>query len=221
MNHIKPKLKVSSLFVAVAIATVTTATNGLFMIPNNNDGNATAQPYFFAQPLKVHIDKTDHVLDNYGVIIRNIDYGNHVEELYTDSISSPSNVIISGSLSVHDGDRLIVCVMKMSTKQTACDMESAHYNQVATEFFVDMNNVKVFQQNNTNDGGDGTSNGQSTGGTSSNGKLDQYNSNQPSSNAIGGNNNGSFRHTYLHNTRNTNTIYNNNNIHFSFYFSYY
>jgi hypothetical protein len=172
MNTKHPMLKSSQLITVVAITVAMTSS----VIVLGNVNNAMSQVDFFVQPVTVNIDKTDQVLGNYGLVIRNMDNGNHVENLYSDSFSSPRNVVIDTSISVHDGDRLLACVVKMNTKDMACDMQTAHYGQTTTEFFVDMNTAsQITQQNND---------GNQQGG------VDQFNPNS-SSNATNTNNSSS------------------------------
>jgi hypothetical protein len=137
-----------------------------------------SQVDFFVQPVRVNIDKTYQILGNYGLIVRNMDNGNHVEKLYSDSFSSPRNVVVDGTIGVHDGDRLQACVMNINTKDMACDMQTAHYGQSATEFFVDMSTAsQVPQQNND---------GNQQGG------VDQFNPNSSSNTTNTNNSSGSF-----------------------------
>lgn len=172
MNTKHPMLKSSQLITVVAMTVAMTSS----AIVLGNVNNAMSQVDFFVQPVTVNIDKTDQVLGNYGSVIRNMDSGNHVENLYSDSYGSPRNVVVDGTISVHDGDRLLACVMKMNTKDMACDTQTAHYGQSTTEFFVDMNTASQIPQQNNH--------GNQQGG------VDQFNPNS-SSNATNTNNSSS------------------------------
>jgi hypothetical protein len=124
------------------------------MIVLGHVGNAMAQVDYFAQPVRVNVDKTDQIIGNYGLVLKDMDSENHIENIYSDSPYSPRNVFIDGTINVHDGDRLIACIMNINAQNMACDMQTAHYGQSVTEFFVDMYNASpVPQQNSNNDDG--------------------------------------------------------------------
>jgi hypothetical protein len=189
-----PMLKSSQLmiFIAITVASVS------FVVVLGNVRNIMAQVDYFAQPVRVNIDKTNQIIGNYGLVLKDMDSENHIENIYSDSPYSPRNVFIDGTINVHDGDRLVGCIMNINAQDMACDMQTAHYGQSITEFFVDMNKASpVPQQNNDDNGGN------------QQGEVDKFNPNS-SSNASNANNdsssNFSNNSTYLPTTV-TKTVY--------------
>lgn len=111
------------------IIVITLGTLGLTTL---NEANA------FSQSVKIHIDKTDYLLGDYGVIIYNYNTGVHVKNIYTDSTTSPF-VVVDGTIGAINGDRLNVCVMQMNSGLTACDSRYASNPFEYLDFFVNMN----------------------------------------------------------------------------------
>ena len=97
-----------------------------------NEANA------FTQSVKIHIDKTDFLLGEYGVLLHNYDTGVNAKNYYTDSTYS-SYVTVDGSISATSGDRLQACVMQMSSELMACDYKYASNPSYYLDFYVDMN----------------------------------------------------------------------------------
>jgi hypothetical protein len=137
-----PVSRKSAVSVSMVIVTIIMTAGLVFGLSNDNN-IAMAQSDSFSQPIRVHVDKTDRSLGNYGLSLRDTDTGNHVEQLYTDSVNSPQNIYIDGSIRVHDGDTVQACMMQMSTNKIACDTETTHYSDSVTEFFIDMSNAQT------------------------------------------------------------------------------
>ena len=97
-----------------------------------NEANA------FTQSVKIHIDKTDFLLGEYGVLLHNTDTGVDAKNYYTDS-SYSSYVTVDGYISATSGDRLQACVMQMSSERMACDYKYASNPSYYLDFYVDMN----------------------------------------------------------------------------------
>jgi len=100
-----------------------------------NEANA------FTQSVKIHIDKTDFLLGEYGVLLHNYDTGVNARNYYTDSTYTPF-VVVDGSISATSSDRLQACVMQMSTELMACDYKYASNPSYYLDFYVDMNDAK-------------------------------------------------------------------------------
>jgi hypothetical protein len=137
------KSRKSALSTSIVIVTAIIMTAGFVFELSNNNNIAMAQSDIFSQPVRVNVDKTDRSLGDYGLSLRDTDTGNHVEQLYTDSINSPQSIHIDGSIGVHDGDRVVACMMQMSTKEIACDTQTANLSDSVTEFFIDMSNAQT------------------------------------------------------------------------------
>jgi hypothetical protein len=84
----------------------------------------------------VHLDKTENILNDYGVFIKNIDTGELIDNLYTDD-GKYRYVDIPGSIDASEGERLLACAMQIDTEQIACAGEMAY--GPSTEFYIDMN----------------------------------------------------------------------------------
>lgn len=96
-----------------------------------NEANA------FTQSVKIHIDKTDFILGEYGLILYNYDTGVNAKNYYTDSTYSPF-VTVDGYIAANNGDRLQACVMQMSTGLMACDYKYASNPYYYLDFYVNM-----------------------------------------------------------------------------------
>lgn len=195
------KSNISKQSQRITVVTAITVASISFAMVLGNVSNAMAQASLFSQPVRVNINKTNQIIGNYGLVIRDMDSGNHVENTYSDSPNSPRIGFIDGAINVHDGDRLLACVMQMNTQDMACDMQTAYYSQSVAEFFVNMNNASPAPQQNNDDGG---------GGGNQQGEFDQFNPNSPSNafNADGGNTSSSSSgSTFLPPTININTVH--------------
>jgi hypothetical protein len=136
-------IKASSLEIVLIVVAITASILTIFISPaNNSHNNAIAQPDYFEQPVKVNIDTTDYVLGEYGVIVNNLDTGDSISNLYTNSEESSRYQTTEGSISSHDGDSLMACVKDMSTDEMACDKQTTFYDDSKTVFFVDMNDAR-------------------------------------------------------------------------------
>ena len=113
------------------IIVITLCTMGLTAL---NEANA------FTQSVKIHIDKTDYLLGEYGVLLHNYDTGVNAKNYYTDR-STSSFVTVDGYIEATTSDRLQACVMQMSTELMACDYKYASNPDYYLDFYVDMNDA--------------------------------------------------------------------------------
>jgi hypothetical protein len=92
----------------------------------------------FTDSVMVHLDKTDFFIGNYIVMVKNIDSGKHVENIYFDGMDSLRLVDIPGDIKTKKGQTLMACAMQLITKEVSCDTKTVSNNN--TEFFVNMAN---------------------------------------------------------------------------------
>lgn len=130
-KKINNKFKTHERCIMSLIIVITLCTMGLTAL---NEANA------FTQSVKIHIDKTDYLLGEYGVLLHNYDTGVNAKNYYTDR-STSSFVTVDGYIEATTSDRLQACVMQMSTELMACDYKYASNPDYYLDFYVDMNDA--------------------------------------------------------------------------------
>ena len=132
-------IKASPLELVLIVTAIIASTIIMSISPSNSNSNyAIAQSGSFKQPIKVNVDKSNYVLGDYGLIVKDLNTGNKVTNFYTDSEQSPRYIYIDGSIITYDGDSLTACIVDMSTKETACDTQTAFLSDDTTNFYIDM-----------------------------------------------------------------------------------
>ncbi len=125
---------------------------GIFILSTNiNSILAKSQNPMVVDSVVVHLDKTDYFLGDYMVMIKNIDTGKYIDNVYTDYKDSFRNVDIPGILKLNIGQTLTACVIQIETKEVACDTNIAQDSN--TEFNINMADRVSIESNggNTNE----------------------------------------------------------------------
>jgi hypothetical protein len=120
----------------LAVAAFIAVIMSLLAISGNT--NAMAQYGAFQQPIEVYLSKGEIPLDDYKVDIMNENSGETASNYYTDSYSSPREVIVPATLSANEGDPISACVTIVATGEFACGSDNARFNDPTTTLFVDM-----------------------------------------------------------------------------------
>jgi hypothetical protein len=92
----------------------------------------------FIQSVRINIDKGPYSLGDLSLIITNMETDDYKTRTGYDSIDSPQNEVIYGTIDSLYLDKIQACAMISGTTRIACDYNYAKGAYTYIDFFIDM-----------------------------------------------------------------------------------